>query len=134
SQRTWEGWLRPSEDLNQTPYVTEQLDTMVALMGEFHRPFGHRLGRAILAYVANYPEAEGGGRHEALTNAMADQVELRLLPKLRGVDIDQAGAAFDKLCAFVERDLGDEVLAQAIKTSVEHSEATGQFVWSGAAR
>jgi hypothetical protein len=104
---------------------------MVELMRDFKRPFGHRLGRAIMAYAANYPQVEGGGGVE---DALADQVEMRLLPKLRGVEVDMVGAQFAKLITFVERDLGDVALAQAIQESLSLAETTGQFVWSGVTR
>ena len=78
--------------------MTGRVEQMVDLMREFQRPFGHRLGRAIMAYAANYPEIEGG---RGVDDALADQVEMRLLPKLRGVEVDMAGAAIfqlDDLC------------------------------------
>ena len=100
-------------------------------MREFQRPFGHRLGRAIMAYAANYPDVEGG---RGVDDALADQVEMRLLPKLRGVEVDMAGPQFSNLMTFVERDLGDAALAEAIDESVRLSEATGQFVWRGVSR
>jgi hypothetical protein len=104
---------------------------MLDLMRDFKRPFGHRLGRAIMAYAANYPVVEGG---RGIDDALADQVEMRLLPKLRGVEVDAAGPQFAKLKTFVERDLGDDALAQAIGESMTLAEATGQFVWSGVTR
>ena len=104
---------------------------MVELMRDFKRPFGHRLGRTIMAYAANYPEVEGG---RGVDDALADQVEMRLLPKLRGVETDMAGPQFSKLMNFVERDLGDDALTQAIGESMSLAETTGQFVWSGVTR
>lgn len=131
SQQTWNRWTRPSSDIDSNAQANQKLETMVDLMRDFKRPFGHRLGRAIMAYAANYPEVEGSG---GLNDALADQIEMRLLPKLRGVDVDLAAPQFSHLRNFVERDLNDEVLAQAIGDSLEAAEATGQFVWSGVTR
>ena len=100
-------------------------------MQEFGKPFGHRLGRSILSYVAAYPELEGGG--ERVSTALADQIEMRLLPKLRGVDVEDKNQQFDQLCKLAS-DYGDEPLAEAIKVSVDAAEATGQFVWKGVMR
>jgi prefoldin subunit 5 len=130
-QETWNRWGRSSASVEGDTRVTGRVEQMVDLMREFKRPFGHRLGRAIMAYAANYPEVEGG---RGLDDALADQVEMRLLPKLRGVEVDMAGPQFSKLMAFVERDLGDDALAQAIGESMTLAEATGQFVWSGVTR
>lgn len=131
SAETWNRWLRPVGSAPDQARVTQQLGQMSDLMRDFKRPFGHRLGRAIMAYAANYPEVEGSG---GVNDALADQIEMRLLPKLRGVEVDLAGPQFDQLRKFVDEDLGDAALAEAIKTSVEMGEETGQFVWSGVTR
>ncbi|WP_171238329.1 chromosome segregation ATPase-like protein [Ruegeria sp. HKCCA5763] len=131
SQQTWESWGRSSVSVDGDRSVTSRIEQMVDLMRDFKRPFGHRLGRAIMAYAANYPEVEGG---RGVDDALADQVEMRLLPKLRGVETDMAGPQFSKLINFVERDLRDDALAQAIGESMSLAEATGQFVWSGVTR
>lgn len=131
SQQTWESWGRSSASVDSVGRVTGRLEQMVDLMRDFKRPFGHRLGRAIMAYAANYPEVEGG---RGVDDALADQVEMRLLPKLRGVEIDMAGPQFSNLINFVERELGDDALAQAIDESMSLAETSGQFVWSGVTR
>lgn len=131
SQQTWESWGRSIASVDSVGRVTGRLEQMVDLMRDFKRPFGHRLGRAIMAYAANYPEVEGG---RGVDDALADQVEMRLLPKLRGVEIDMAGPQFSNLINFVERELGDDALAQAIDESMSLAETSGQFVWSGVTR
>lgn len=131
SQETWNKWVRSSASIEGDARVTRHVEQMLDLMRDFKRPFGHRLGRAMVAYAANYPEVEGG---RGIDDALADQVEMRLLPKLRGVEVDMAGSQFSKLKTFVERDLGDDALAQAIDDSMSLAEATGQFVWSGVTR
>jgi predicted nucleic acid-binding Zn-ribbon protein len=131
SQETWNRWVRSSASVEGDARVTGRVEQMLDLMRDFKRPFGHRLGRAIMAYAANYPVVEGG---RGIDDALADQVEMRLLPKLRGVEVDAAGPQFAKLKTFVERDLGDDALAQAIDESMSLAEATGQFVWSGVTR
>ena len=131
SQQTWQSWGRSSASVEGDRRVTSRIEQMVDLMRDFKRPFGHRLGRAIMAYAANYPEVEGG---RGVDDALADQVEMRLLPKLRGVETDMAGPQFSRLMTFVERELGDDALAHAIADSMSLAEATGQFVWSGVTR
>ncbi len=131
SQRVWQKWVKPVSLIEKEAKVTDSVDRMVDLMRDFKRPIGHRLGRAIKAYVANYPDLEGSNR---LNEAIADQVEMRLLPKLRGVEIEQASTAFDELRSFVDRELGDNMLADAIGDALQAAEATGQFVWTGVTR
>lgn len=132
SRAAWVKWLKPVASVESDPFVSGALDKVVNLMKEFKRPIGHRVGRAILAYAANYPQAAGA---ERLRDALADQVEMRLLPKLRGVDVADGRAAFSDLQTFVERELHDQALANGILHSVESAEAgTGQFVWQGVTR
>lgn len=90
----------------------------------------HRLGRAILAYVANYPQVDGA---RAFEDPICDQIEMRLLPKLRGIDVDSAEEAFSKLQKLVE-EMRDDPLAEALKSSVDAAREKGQFVWQGVTR
>lgn len=131
SRTRWQGWVRPVSDIEGELSVQNGVATMVDIMRDMKRPVGHRLGRAIMAYVANYSGLDGA-RH--ITDAMADQVEMRLLPKLRGVDVETAAPQFERLRSFVETELRDDALGQAIGDLVQASEETGQFVWSGVAR
>lgn len=131
SRETWTRWSRLNADVGRDSRLTARVEQMADLMREFQRPFGHRLGRAIVAYAAKYPEVEGG---RGVEDALADQVEMRLLPKLRGVEVDMVAPQFSNLMTFVDRDLGDAPLAEAIDESVRLSEATGQFVWRGVSR
>jgi hypothetical protein len=129
----WEKWQRSTLTLESDQNLLNKLDKMRELMAEFNKPFGHRLGKAILSYVANYPEVEG---QNLILTPIADQVEMRLLPKLRGVEIEKAEQSFEKLSEFVAKDLADEELSNAIKNSLEAGiqSGTGQFVWNGITR
>jgi hypothetical protein len=132
SRKTWKTWVKPLSDAENDAFVTSSLERIVGLMKDFKRPIGHRVGRAILAYAANYPQAGGSDR---LRDALADQIEMRLLPKLRGVDVADTASVFSDLQTFVERELHDQVLADGITHSVESAQAgTGQFVWQGVTR
>ncbi len=129
----WNSWVRNTGSLGgEKARVGGYLDSLVDIMRDLQRPIGHRLGGAMMSYVANYPEVGG---HSSIKIPLADQIEMRLLPKLRGVDMDQAGPHFDTLESFVDKTLGDNDLADAIRNSAELSrEETGQFVWRGVTR
>lgn len=131
SRATWEKWCNRPQQPEDKRRAEAQIDSMLSLMQDFGKPFGHRLGRSIISYVAAYPELDGGG--ERVTTALADQIEMRLLPKLRGVDVEDKSQQFDQLRTLAS-DYGDEPLAEAIKDSVDAAETTGQFVWKGVMR
>jgi len=131
SRSTWDRWCQRQLQAADRSRGEVQVDAMLTLMQDFGKPFGHRLGRSIISYVAAYPELDGGG--ERVSTALADQIEMRLLPKLRGIDVEDKSQQFDQLRKLAS-DYGDELLADAIKESVDAAEATGQFVWKGVMR
>lgn len=128
---TWEKWAKPRRSDSERDTAQKKIEEMVDIMKAFGRPFGHRLGRAMLSYVERYPVTEGVPN--IVNHALADQVEMRLLPKLRGIEVEARYQEIEKLRSFVAA-LGDDALADAIKTSSEAAEATGQFVWLGVSR
>ncbi len=131
--RRWQAWQRQPDALGaERERANEQIGRLLELMTALGRPFGHRLGRAMLAYVANYPR---DGHGFDIRVPLADQIEMRLLPKLRGVETDSAGPTLEKLAAHVERELSDAELAEAIRDSLRHAEeGSGQFLWRGVSR
>ncbi|WP_103336053.1 McrB family protein [Pseudotabrizicola formosa] len=131
SRRQWDRWCARSLPGAEQLRARGRIDEMLELMQNFGKPFGHRLGRAILAFTSAYPEVESIS--DRVSTALADQIEMRLLPKLRGVDVEEMGQHFDRLRKLSE-DLGDEALADAIRQSVDAAEGTGQFVWKGVIR
>jgi len=131
SRSRWDGWCDRPLLARDRGLVEEEVERMSTIMKDFGKPFGHRLARAIASYVALYPDAEGVG--DRVRTALADQIEMRLLPKLRGVEVDEKRSEFSRLREFAES-LGDDTLSQAIKSSEEQAETTGQFVWLGVTR
>ena len=132
SASTWRGWVRPISEADRRGGASQHIEKFVDLMKDFKRPFGHRLGRSMMAYVANYPEVEGARPFE---DALADQVEMRLLPKLRGIEVETASAEFSSLVSLVRDELSDDKLAEAIDASIQTAnDGTGQFVWTGVTR
>lgn len=127
----WERWVRSAETLPEGDRVRRTIDALLGIMQEMNRPFGHRLGNAMMAYVANYPDLDGVENQIPL----ADQVEMRLLPKLRGVDTDRHGSDIEAMATLVRNDLGDTQLAEAIEGSLNDAiSGTGSFIWRGVSR
>ncbi len=133
SAARWRSWVKPVSSVEVDHLVTDSVDRMVGLMKGFKRPFGHRLGRAIMGYVANYSSFD---RTQDLRVPLADQVEMRLLPKLRGIEVEDGNDhAFSELMSFVGDKLQDGPLAKAIEDSIRSAkDGSGQFVWNGVSR
>lgn len=137
SKTQWDKWVRQPETLGgDEQFVNTKIDEMAAIMKSFGRPFGHRLRLAMKSYVANYPESDRYNGRKRIETALADQIELRLLPKLRGLDPEESviSQAFGDLSNMIKQDLGDQELADAVQTSIDNAGQNSQFNWGGVTR
>ena len=84
---TWLSWYRTPDALDQPK--SEMISAFVAELNEqlakLGRPFGHRVNQAIFAYAANHPDYMDDA---GVQRALADMLEMRILPKLRGIEMD----------------------------------------------
>ena len=77
---SWQEWVR--EPLGADTEWGRQLHQLNEALEFVGRPFGHRVFRSILAYLGNYPDQSD----EGMKMAFADQIEVKILPKLRGME------------------------------------------------
>ena len=111
----WRGWVRDGRDLeSHSQQVEDWIGALNDSLTKLGRPFAYRVANAMRAYVANYPR----WTHDWSKKAMADQIEQRLFPKLRGVEPEQE---LDALLG-IERvitELDDELLRSAFRESYD---------------
>jgi hypothetical protein len=62
---------------------------------------------------------------------MADQIEQRILPKLRGIDLEEQGAYITEIRNLID-ELEDQALAAAFEAS--KSKESNTFIWRGVDR
>jgi hypothetical protein len=128
---SWRNWIRPAvvEDLVASQKIQQVINDLAAIMQRCGRPFGHRLNEAMMAYVANYPRGNGGKLR--FEEALADQIELRILPKLRGVVIDDGHSrdALEDAVSLIRNDLHDSGFADQLHGMLEGG--MSQFNWRG---
>lgn len=134
ARESWDSW-RVSDDrsisIGGKP-LGDWIGRLNDALGAVHRPFGHRTAGAITEYVRQYPvDAE---RDAALKAALADQVEQRVMPKLRGIDpqADEGRLALSGI-----RQLVDELNEPELRAAIDRGEAAhggSQFVWFGVDR
>jgi predicted nucleic acid-binding Zn-ribbon protein len=125
----WQRWIRPRTDLG--PYASEvdkwieQLNDALTRIG---RPFAFRVDQAIRSYVANYPRWVANWHKRS----MADQIEQRIFPKLRGVE-PEVGPTLTAL-----RDIGqviDQIEDERLKSAFRDSwENQLTFLFRGVSR
>ena len=85
------------------------------------------MAQAIERYAWQYPDPADW------RIAIADQIEMRLLPKLRGVDLADPATeqAMKELIRYAGDNLGDPELGEAIQHDVTTGEERGLFAWTG---
>lgn len=125
----WNSWCKSENDLPATERdrVLEAIDKLDQAMAEIKRPFGFRTRNSILSYVSNYPSQD----NDAISDALADQIEQKILPKFRGLDSRDSAVrgSLSKIKSMLT-DLQDDLLVSAI----DQSSRDGQFVWLGVNR
>lgn len=139
TKRVWlDRWMRSAEKLpeEQRRRATSIIDRINGHMDELGRPFGHRMGQAMLHYVANYPSmAAGPDDADPVSFGLADQIEQRIMPKLMGIVVDNYRQPLQALADLTRMDLHDAEFATAIEAAVKRArETNGLFVWRGLTR
>lgn len=127
---TWRSWLQDASPLQASDQrlIEETASQLNNALGGIGKAFGYRTFRAMRAYAQHYPLRSEQG----LRDALADQVEQRVLPRLRGIDAqEQANSdAIDQVLSIVKYALKDTGLADAIALGRQgHS-----FLWQGVER
>jgi len=133
SFKQWSSWLR---DMNEGSKSYERVvgwtQRLNAALDRVGRPFGFRVQQAIGQYVANYPRVDDGENYKL---AFADQVEQKIMTKLRGIDIGEMNAneCLDEVEAIID-ELGDNELGDSFASARTESNNFGMFQWRGVTR
>jgi FtsZ-binding cell division protein ZapB len=128
----WTHWIDETPELrsDHNSLAIKMIGELNDAMKEVGRPFAYRTRDAILAYVRQYPD-----RSDArIKLALADQIEQRVLPKLRGIDpTDVAGNSALRRVRDVVDQLGDAELGEAIEQGKSGGHGHS-FLWHGVDR
>jgi len=119
----WNSWLKEKLSPSDKDRVNNLINDLNNAMDSIDRPFGHRVAQAIQLYVANYPEWVPN----RIQVAMADQIEHRILPKLRGIEIADAGGPIHRIQSIIEQ-CEDQHLLNAFKQGSSNQQI---FIWRG---
>ena len=135
----WSNWVKKIEEVQDTNTTLgnsllpwkEKLHDLNSTLDGVGKAFGHRVFKGILSYMANYPDPND----EGLKNAFADQLEVKILPKLRGLEMDnpQASLLVNNMKTLIE-DTEDVDLLRALEESNLRAETRGFFSFVGVQR
>ena len=123
----WERWIDEATQHGDKESIESAIETLNRILGDAQRGFGHRMAQAIERYARQYPSPD------EWRIAIADQVEMRVLPKLRGVDLADSGTerALKELDQYTTEELHDQDLGEAIRRDVSAGQQRGLFAWTG---
>ncbi len=129
SAEDWDSWCAnldaASENRDDLKFLRRTVTPVVEALDKVYRSYGFRVDKAMKLYVMNYP----GSPKEAV----ADQIEMKILPKLNGVELQDDH--FDEVKAAMLAAIdatGDEKLRKAFEDSCP--EGGTFFKWRGVMR
>ena len=122
---TWLTWCASDLTSNDERTVNQWIKSLNDGMDLLGKPFAHRVHQAILAYARHYPRHTG---HEHLKLALADQIEQRILPKLRGMELEGNEEGMDAIKRVIHQ-ASDAPLSGAFDKAMDSR--TGTFLWRG---
>ena len=120
----WKSFQKSYVSAAEKEQVGRWINQLNDAMDLINRPFGHRVAQAIQSYVANYPDWIQNRIHLA----MADQIEQRIMPKLRGVEVADADRPLRQIQAVIE-ECEDQLLLKAFKQGA--ASQLQIFIWRG---
>lgn len=128
SHANWQSWYREPDSGNIPDF--EKVDNLIndinSTLSELGRPFGWRTYRAMMTYIANHPAVIMNAKDAMLP--LSDQVAMRVMPKLRGLDLAEYDKIFTRLRGQLQQ-IEDAALMEAFGKA-SHS-AQGFFDWRG---
>ena len=132
--KQWNRWCH-SQNLN--PSFRNTLDEIVSHlndeMANIGRPFAYRVWRSIETYVSLYPGVAAGDRGK-FNAALSDQIEMKILPKLNGVDLSvpKVKTALTSMNGIIEG-VKDQKLSSAFENIISNTDNVF-FQWKGVER
>jgi len=123
----WREWCADRMQPGDTKRLETTINELNEAMTAVGRPFGHRVNQAITKYVACYPGTNSNA-------ALADQIEMKILPKLNGLDGQANGfdTVMNKIEGVIDK-LRDDNLHSSFRTARGEA-ADSFFKWRGVMR
>jgi septal ring factor EnvC (AmiA/AmiB activator) len=124
----WNNWII---DINENAVkkfedIEQRLNDINTTLSNLGRPFGWRTYKAMMSYIINHPDSSADGANGM--GPLSDQIAMRVMPKLKGLDLNEYGDVFTRLKNQIS-DMDDDVLIDAFTKA--QSSSMGFFDWRG---
>lgn len=126
--KDWKNWIvKPNEDtITDFDRIDDLLNDINSTLSDLGRPFGWRTYKAMMSYIANHPNVNIDGNSGM--SPLSDQVAMRVMPKLKGLDMGEYADVFNRLGSQLSV-IDDNRLNEAFKKA--QNSTMGFFDWRG---
>lgn len=131
SYGTWSSFKNERKIFDEKK-LKDTVNELLKCMDSIGRPFAYRVWQSIETYVSLYPNSD---KKEAFYNAISDQIEMKVLPKLNGIELGSSIKVDSALSGIsnVIKGLEDEKLNEAFD-KCRNPEYGSFFQWKGVVR
>lgn len=126
--------LLKDQELEQQ--LQDHINQLNSALDKVGKPFGHRVHKAIEAYIKAYPLSGGIEPTTAINRALADQIEMKIIPKLAGLEFNENSTqCLNLLSAVIESTTpNDDPLRKAFNSAHDEYRNNNMFIWRGVTR
>ncbi len=124
----WKSWIVQPNEKTITDFdrIENLLNDINSTLSDLGRPFGWRTYKAMMSYIANHPNVNIDGNSGMAP--LSDQVAMRVMPKLKGLDMGEYADVFNRLGSQLSV-IDDDRLNEAFKKA--QNSTMGFFDWRG---
>ena len=133
---TFNEWCSQENFPNNFPEdLRTKINTLNDALDSVGKAFGYRVNKSITQYIQMYPGIKrAANREEQALVALADQIEMKIIPKLAGLEQNEKSDTCLSSIGNVISDTHDDELITAFRDAKENYENSGMFLWRGVSR
>ena len=133
---TFNEWCSQENFPNNFPEaLRSKINTLNNALDSVGKAFGYRVNKSITQYIQMYPDIKSSANpEERALIALADQIEMKIIPKLAGLEQNEKSDTCLSAIGNVIRDTQDDELIAAFKDAKDNYENSGMFLWRGVSR
>ena len=134
SASTFNDWCSPEslpDDLSAT--LRTNINKLNSALDSVGKSFGYRVNKSITQYIQMYPDIKTNPKEKALI-ALADQIEMKIIPKLAGLEQNEKSNTCLRDIGNVIEDTNDGELIAAFRDAQYNYDTSGMFLWRGVSR
>ena len=136
SASTFNDWCNQENFPNRFPETLRtKINTLNEALDSVGKAFGYRVNKSITQYIQMYPGIKrAANREEQALVALADQIEMKIIPKLAGLEQNEKSDACLSAIGNMISNTHDAELIAAFHDAKDSYENRGMFLWRGVSR